>query len=256
MEEVMIKITSLNKIFLSIFLLISPVFSMEVDCDQVAEPYVKETLGKPALRRSGAEYGSFAGFAQHLHVKGALSEPDSKLFIKPFPITCAKVTFPAEAKELEEAIKNHTERIEIYIPRAGKYLSEQTKVCSLTSDSVGVLKINQLRIQHSIGEGRGYWKNALEALMPFIYSAQNLQQIRLSHRIVEDLIPVIAKNIRIIVDCSCAYSATDTIYPQPCLENIRDATEAILKEKYPDRNILVLKAANTEDLFSKGKFKS
>src|SRR4051812_47961701 len=72
MEEVIIKNTPINKVFLSIFLLISPVFAVEVDCDQVAEPDIKKTLRKPALYRSEAEYGSFA---KPPYIKEALLNP-------------------------------------------------------------------------------------------------------------------------------------------------------------------------------------
>lgn len=240
----MVKITSINKIILSVFLLVLPTHSME------KKPF------RPVFSRSNSERDLFAGSSPTSCMKETLSKPDSELFVKPLPITCANVTFPAETKELEEAIKNHTARIEIYIPRACKYLCEQTKVCSLDYDSTGVLNIKQLRIKHSIGNDRGYWKSALEALIPFIGSAQNLQQITLSHGIVEELLPIIAKKIRIIVDCSCVYSSTDTIYSQTSLENIRDVQEVALKKKYPDRSIVVLKAANSKGFFCSDKFKS
>lgn len=171
MEKVLIKITLVNKILLSIFLLTSPVFAMEVDCEQVPKPYVKETLRKPALRRSDAECNLFAGFSSTPFMTETLSKPDSELFVKPLPITCAKVTFPAETEKLEEAIKQHTTLIEIHIPRAGSYLSQQKEVCPLNCDPTGALKIKQLCIKHSIGNERGYWRTALEALMPFIASA-------------------------------------------------------------------------------------
>lgn len=215
---------------------------------------MQKQLSKPALCRSGAEYDLFAGPPSTPLMTETLSKSDSELFAKPLPITSARVAFPAETEKLEEAIKQHTTRIEIHIPRAGSYLSEQKEVCPLNYDPTGVLKIKQLCIKHSIGNERGYWRTALEALMPFICSAQNLQQITLSHGIVEELLPIIAKKTKIIVDCSCAYTPTDTIYPQEYLNAIREIEAAEIVEKYPDRNILVLKAANTEDLFSKGKF--
>ncbi|MGV8949127.1 MAG: hypothetical protein ACOH2E_07195 [Candidatus Paracaedibacter sp.] len=274
----MIKITPIiNKIFLSIFLLISPVFAMEVDCDQVAElddikktlrkpalrrseaeynlfakpPYIKEALLNPTLLRSGAQYGSFAGFSPSPYAGEVLPKPDFELFVKSLPIKRAEVIFPTQTKELEEAIRKHTERIVIYIPKAHVCLGEQKEVCPVDYDRVGVLKINQLHIKHSVGSDRGYWGSALRGLMPFIASAQNLQKIILSHNIVEELLPIIAKKTSIFVDCSCAYTSTDTIYSQECLNAIRENEAAEIAKKYSNRSIAVLKVANSEELFFK-----
>ena len=72
---------------------------------------MEKQLSKPALSRSGAEYGLFAGFPSTPLMTETLSKPDSELFAKPLPITSARVTFPAETEKLEEAIKQHTTRI-------------------------------------------------------------------------------------------------------------------------------------------------
>ncbi len=174
----MVKIIPPSKIFLSIFWLIFPTLSMEK---------------KPSLSRSGAEYNLFAGFASTLGMKETLFKSESDLFAKPFPITSVEVTFPAKSKKLEEAIKKQTTRVRIYIPRASKYLSDQTKIECLKHDFNDVSYVTHLWVYHSIGNDRGYWKSAVEALIPFIYNAQNLQQITLSHGIVEELLPIINK---------------------------------------------------------------
>jgi len=147
-----------------------------------------------------------------------------------------KITFPEEIEKLKEVVLNDSPYINISIPCHAKPLSfqkqEDLKKCIFPK----LGGIQRLTIEHSLRSDRGYLPIAMEPLKYIVKNSQNLQKIVLPQALADDFLPCIPAGVEVFLDCGCAYSVTDTIYPKKWLENTAHNILKYYQDLYPEKS--------------------